>query len=143
MYVGIGIFLLVVGAILTFAVDATVAGVDSLIGWILMAGGTLAIILSLALGRRAGYSARRVSTRDPVTGMSVEEERVDPALASVRDRSAGSTPRPVGGRRRPAALCLGLGPLLRALLWLAPESAAHHLLCERVYGADPDPVLVV
>lgn len=81
MYIGIGIFLLVAGAILTFAVDATVAGVDiSLIGWILMAGGALAIILSLALGRRAGYSARRVSRRDPVTGASIEEQRVDPEL---------------------------------------------------------------
>ncbi len=81
MYIGIGIFLLVVGAILTFAVDATVAGVDiSLIGWILMVGGALAIILSLALGRRAGYSVRRVSNRDPVTGASIEEERVDPEV---------------------------------------------------------------
>jgi len=79
MYVGLGIFLLVVGAVLAFAVDATVAGVDlALVGWILMAGGLLAIVLSFATTRRGGYSSRRVSTTDPNTGATVNEVRVDP-----------------------------------------------------------------
>ncbi|GHS84886.1 hypothetical protein AGMMS50218_00990 [Actinomycetota bacterium] len=79
MYVGLGVFLLVVGAVLAFAVDASVAGIDlTAVGWILMAGGLLAIILSLALTRRTGYSSRRVSTRDPRTGTAVDEVHVDP-----------------------------------------------------------------
>ena len=81
MYVGIGIFLLVVGAVLTFAVDASVAGVDlTLVGWILMAGGLLAIVLSLATTRRGGYASRRVSSTDPATGTRVDEVRVDPEV---------------------------------------------------------------
>ncbi len=82
MYIGLGIFLLVVGAILTFAVDASVSGIDlSLIGWILMAGGLLAIVLSLALRGRGsgGYSSRRVSSADPVSGERVDEVHVDRA----------------------------------------------------------------
>jgi len=81
MYIGLGIFLLVVGAILTFAVSASVSGIDlALIGWILMAGGALAIILSLAMRGRAGggYRSRRVSSTDPATGSRVDEVRVDP-----------------------------------------------------------------
>ena len=81
MYIGIGIFLLVVGAILAFAVDVSVAGVDiSLVGWILMVGGLVAVVLSLAMSRRSRYSARRVSTRDPVTGAEVDDVRVDPEV---------------------------------------------------------------
>lgn len=79
MYVGIGIFLLVVGAVLAFATTATVSGVDlSLVGWILMAGGLVAIVLSLALSRRRGVATRRVTQRDPVTGTEVEDSRVEP-----------------------------------------------------------------
>ncbi len=82
MYVGLGIFLIVVGAILTFAVHTSVSGVDlALIGWILMAGGLLAIILSLVMGRGrpgGGYSARRTSTTDPRTGSRVDDIHVDP-----------------------------------------------------------------
>jgi hypothetical protein len=40
MSIGLGIFLMVVGAILAFAVDLTVPGVDlQLVGYILMGGG--------------------------------------------------------------------------------------------------------
>ncbi|HEY0119511.1 MAG TPA: DUF6458 family protein [Cellulomonas sp.] len=79
MYVGLGIFLLVVGAILAFAIHASVAGIDiAVVGWILMAGGLLAIVLSLALTRRRGYASRRVSSRDPATGARVDEVHVDP-----------------------------------------------------------------
>ena len=39
MYLGLGIFLLVVGAVLAFATSIHVSGIDlSLVGWILMAG---------------------------------------------------------------------------------------------------------
>jgi hypothetical protein len=48
MGLGLGIFLLVIGAILTFAVNATASGVDiNTVGWILMAAGAASILLSL------------------------------------------------------------------------------------------------
>ena len=79
MYVGLGIFLLVVGAILVFATSFTVHGVDlSIVGWILMAGGLLSIILSLAMSRRRAIVSRDVTQRDPVTGMQVRDARIEP-----------------------------------------------------------------
>jgi Na+/proline symporter len=53
MGIGGGIFLLVLGAILAFAVDFRVSGIElSTIGWICMAAGLLTIILSLVLSQR-------------------------------------------------------------------------------------------
>lgn len=50
MRLGTGIFLLAVGAILTFAVNAQVSGVDlDVVGWILMAVGALGIVIELAV----------------------------------------------------------------------------------------------
>lgn len=82
MYIGVGIFLIVVGAILTFALNASVDAINlDVIGWICMAAGVLAILLSLIMNRRtvggAGYSARRVSHTDPATGTRVDEVDVD------------------------------------------------------------------
>jgi hypothetical protein len=55
MYIGGGIFLLVLGAILSFAIsDQKVAGIDlQVIGWICIGGGALAIVLSLMLMDRS------------------------------------------------------------------------------------------
>jgi hypothetical protein len=84
MYIGVGIFLIVVGAILTFALNVSVGAVDlDVIGWICMAAGVVAILLSLVLANRhtttgAGYSSRRVTHTDPATGSRVEETDVDP-----------------------------------------------------------------
>ncbi|MEO6413761.1 MAG: DUF6458 family protein [Pedococcus sp.] len=83
MYIGVGIFLIVVGAILTFALNASVDAVNlGMIGWICMAAGVLAILLSLVLTNRrtaagGGYSSRRVSHTDPATGTTVDEVDVD------------------------------------------------------------------
>lgn len=83
MYIGVGIFLIVVGAILTFALNVSVGAVDlDVIGWICMAAGVVAILLSLVLANRrttdAGFSSRRVTHTDPATGSRVEETDVDP-----------------------------------------------------------------
>ncbi len=83
MYIGLGIFLLVAGAILYFAVSASVAGVSlSMIGLILMIGGVLAIVLSfLAQNNRrrdAGYTATRESHVDRANGSRVDRTDVDP-----------------------------------------------------------------
>ena len=48
MYAALGIVLIVAGAILTFAIDRQAEGVDiDAIGWILMAGGAVALLVSL------------------------------------------------------------------------------------------------
>ena len=50
MGIGIGIFLLAVGAVLAFAVDASVSGIDiQTVGVILMIVGALGILLDLVL----------------------------------------------------------------------------------------------
>lgn len=55
MYIGVGIFLLLVGLVIIFAYNGQmmIAGFDLVtIGWIAIALGALAIILSIAVDRR-------------------------------------------------------------------------------------------
>ncbi len=53
MGIGVGIFLIVVGAILTFAVDATVSGLDiNVVGWVLMLAGAAGLVLFFYLSHR-------------------------------------------------------------------------------------------
>ncbi|MGC0252081.1 DUF6458 family protein [Pseudactinotalea sp. Z1748] len=65
MRIGLGVFLLVVGAILGFAVRDNINAVDlTMIGYICMGAGVLAIVLSLVLqGQRANTSHREVVER--------------------------------------------------------------------------------
>ncbi len=70
MSMGIGIALLVVGAILSFAVRDSVPGVDlSVIGYICMGAGALALILSLVANAQATNTKRTnvVEHRDDTT----------------------------------------------------------------------------
>ena len=82
MYIGLGIVLLVIGAALAFALDVNIPGIeDNTLGWILIAAGVLAILLSLAMRGRtrpAGYTTTRSSHVDPASGSRVDETRVDP-----------------------------------------------------------------
>jgi hypothetical protein len=80
MYIGSSIFLIALGAILKFAVTATVAGIDlQAAGIILMVVGVMGLVISLALmtvwsDRRRGADVverDRVVERDPV----VERDR--------------------------------------------------------------------
>lgn len=73
MGIGTSIFLIAVGAILTFAMDATVGGVDlDIVGWILMAAGALGLVMTtLVWGRRREV----VTTTEPVEYRRVEERR--------------------------------------------------------------------
>ncbi|HEY3338697.1 MAG TPA: DUF6458 family protein [Propionicimonas sp.] len=70
---GIGIALLVVGAILSFAVRDSVPGVDlTMIGYICMGAGALALILSLVANAQATNTKRtnvveHVEHRDDTT----------------------------------------------------------------------------
>ncbi|MGJ3509702.1 DUF6458 family protein [Enemella sp. A6] len=78
MGIGLGVFLLAVGAILTFAVNVDIPGVnDDMLGWILMGAGLLALILAIALrGRRR---VRTTTTTDPAARGEVVEHREDRA----------------------------------------------------------------
>jgi hypothetical protein len=81
MYIGLGIVLVVLGAILSFALNVDIPGMDDdTLGFILMAAGVVAILLSFAMrGRSArGYSTTRQSTVDPATGTRVDRTDVDP-----------------------------------------------------------------
>jgi Domain of unknown function (DUF6458) len=86
--IGVGLLLIAVGAILAFAVNAEVQGVDvQIVGWILMIVGLIGILLDLLLWqswrrgyrrtayvegepppRRYGYGRRTVVEEDEVAG---------------------------------------------------------------------------
>ncbi|MFV2104095.1 DUF6458 family protein [Micromonospora sp. LOL_024] len=74
MGIGTSIFLLALGAILTFAVNASIGGLDlDVVGWILMAAGVLGLILTtLVWGRRRQVVA---AAEEPVEYRRVEERR--------------------------------------------------------------------
>ena len=63
MGIGVSIFLIAVGAILTFALNATLAGIDlDIVGWILMVVGVLGLIMTTLIWgprRRAAVTTRR------------------------------------------------------------------------------------
>jgi hypothetical protein len=69
MGIGVSLILIAIGAILTFAVNATVSGVEiTTVGWILMAVGLAGLLLSLMFWSSwggfggAGPGARRRTT---------------------------------------------------------------------------------
>jgi hypothetical protein len=68
MGIGVSIFLIAIGAILTFAINATVSGVDiDTVGWILMIVGAVGLLLSLIFWSSwagPGYWSRRRSYAD-------------------------------------------------------------------------------
>ena len=81
MYIGLGIVLIVIGAILAFALNVDLPGIeDDTLGWILIIAGVIAIVLSLVLAnrRRVGVTTTRESQIDPVTGSRIDRTDVDP-----------------------------------------------------------------
>jgi len=76
--IGLGVFLVVVGAILVFGVNASVAGLDlTAIGYILMGAGLLVIILSLLVFMPRARRARRTAITTDAQGRQVVTERDD------------------------------------------------------------------
>ena len=50
MGIGVGIVLAAFGAILAFAVNATISGLDlSVVGWVLMAAGIIGVLIEVAV----------------------------------------------------------------------------------------------
>ena len=79
MGIGVSVFLIAVGAILAFAVEVEVAGLElEVVGYILMAAGIIGLLLSLFLfGPRRRNSVQQTRTYDdrPARGSVVEERR--------------------------------------------------------------------
>jgi hypothetical protein len=70
MGIGFSIFLLAVGAILAFAVNATLAGVDiSIVGWILMGAGVIGLILTMVVLTPRRRRTVTETTTTPVAGV--------------------------------------------------------------------------
>lgn len=64
MGIGVGVFLLAIGAILAFAIEWDPAGVSiDVMGWILMVAGALAILMELLVFAPRRRSGRTVSER--------------------------------------------------------------------------------
>ncbi len=86
MGIGASIFLLALGAILAFAVDAKVAGVDiHVIGWILMAAGLIGLVMTLLV---FAPRRRRVveSTGVPYTAVGGEPGVGTPNVVTTETR---------------------------------------------------------
>ena len=78
MGIGLGVFLIVAGAILAFGVSASVAGLNLVaIGYILMAGGLLVILLNLVLFMPRSRRARSRAITTDAQGRQAVTERDD------------------------------------------------------------------
>ena len=77
MSLGLGIFLLVVGAIMVFALNVTVEWMDiELVGYILMGAGAVIVILGIVLltRKRSSVTTTR-SAVDPASGEQVQVQK--------------------------------------------------------------------
>jgi hypothetical protein len=76
MGIGVSIFLIAVGAVLAFAVEAEVSGLDvQVVGWILLAVGALGILLSLMFWSSwGGWGRRGVVEEGPARRETVVRE---------------------------------------------------------------------
>jgi hypothetical protein len=74
MGIGVSVFLLAIGAILAFAVDLTVSGLDlATVGVILMIVGAIGLVTSMLI-----FGRNSVGRRTVVTDSYVEDDLVDP-----------------------------------------------------------------
>ena len=92
MGIGVSIFLIALGAILTFATDVSVSGLDlDVVGIVLMLVGALGLILTMLVW---GPRRRRV-----VPAEVVEERRVAPSREVVEERRVAPSREVVEERR--------------------------------------------
>ena len=76
MGIGISVFLLAVGAILTFAVEKTVSGLDlDVVGWVLMGAGALGLIITLMVWGRARRRVVEQGAAPTVVERDIYEDR--------------------------------------------------------------------
>lgn len=79
MSIGLGIFLFVVGAILTFALNVQTDVIDlDLVGYLLMGAGVVVTLIGLVLLMRKRQSITTVrSDVDPATGTRVDQRATE------------------------------------------------------------------
>lgn len=79
MSIGLGIFLFVVGAILTFALNFELSWINlDLVGYLLMGAGVVITIIGIALlARRRSVTTTERSGVDPVSGTRVTQRSTD------------------------------------------------------------------
>jgi hypothetical protein len=78
MGIGASIFLLAVGAILAFAVNADLSGIDiNVIGWILMAAGLIGLIITLWYWNSRRRTVVTRQSTQPVVGGVYGAERAE------------------------------------------------------------------
>ncbi len=76
MGIGAGVFLIAVGAILTFALDVAISGIDlKVVGIILMLAGLIGIAVDLAIFAPRRRGARDSAVADPAYGSRTVVER--------------------------------------------------------------------
>lgn len=76
--IGGGVFLFVVGAIISFAFEFDISGLDvNLIGYIMMGAGAILFLIGLISSMSTRKSVREEVTRDPKTGSEVRETEVE------------------------------------------------------------------
>ncbi|WP_155375339.1 DUF6458 family protein [Catellatospora vulcania] len=75
MGIGASLFLIALGAILTFALDVSISGLDlDVVGWILMVVGAVGMVLTLTIWSSRSRS-RSVVTTAPAERQVIEETR--------------------------------------------------------------------
>lgn len=78
MGIAVGVVLLVVGAVLAFALKIHIAGVDiHLIGWIVMAAGLLSLIVGIAIQLPRSRRTRSTAVTTDAAGRHYVTERDD------------------------------------------------------------------
>jgi hypothetical protein len=78
MGIGLGVFLIVAGAVLSFGVKASISGLDLVtIGYILIGGGVLVILLSLLVFMPRTRRARSTAVTTDSLGRQAVTERDD------------------------------------------------------------------
>ena len=86
MSIGAGILLIAIGAILTFAVDWTLGGVDlDIVGWVLMVAGLAGVLITLFLSRRRGTRVVEQEVRPGTRVVERPGERVVERRTQVYD----------------------------------------------------------
>jgi membrane-bound ClpP family serine protease len=76
--IGLGIVLVVIGAILVFAVEATVQGIDlTTVGWIVLGAGVLVFLIGLVMAIPRRRRARTTAVTTDQYGRQYVTERDD------------------------------------------------------------------
>jgi len=92
MGIGASVFLLAIGAIITFAFNVRVGWLDlDIVGWILMAVGAFGLVFSLTMMNRR----RTVVTRSASTGQAAPVAPTYPDQQVVEQRTQYDVDRPV------------------------------------------------